>query len=51
MGREEIEKYFEDVLNTFVDEFLLGKVANNDSGNKDCQKLLHLFAAIFFYTA
>ena len=35
MGREEIEKYFEDVLNKFVDQFLLGKVTDNDSDNQD----------------
>ena len=35
MGREELEKYFEDVLNKFVDQFLLGKVTDNDSDNQD----------------
>ena len=35
MGREEIEKYFEDVLNKFMDQFLLGKVTDNDSDNQD----------------
>ena len=30
MGRQEIEKYFEDVLNKFVDQFLVGKETDND---------------------
>ena len=35
MEKEEIEKYFEVVLNEFIDEFLLGKVTDNDSDNND----------------
>ena len=49
MEKEEIEKYFEVVINEFIDEFLLGKVTDNDSDNNDFVRNYSICLVQYFF--
>ena len=49
MEKEEIEKYFEVVMNEFIDEFLLGKVADNDSDDNDFVRNYSICLVQYFF--